>query len=165
MSTVCLCGIADPISRCIFKRGNTLQPLVLTAAPTGKTQQLHLMPHVIGHFFSPLSLMFSPDHRAHATDSDQRASSKPEWETRAKGAHSLILPLHCFLISRRFSSNGSDEPSAGRGAARLSLAIASSPLLFRSSHYPQLSAGARIPEKACPGGGLVRSGNTKQAGI
>lgn len=31
-------------------------------------------------------LFFSPDHTVHTTDSDQRAASKPEQETRAKGA-------------------------------------------------------------------------------
>lgn len=44
-------------------------------------------------FFLPFSLFFpSPDHTVHTTDSDQRAASKPEQETRAKGVLSLLLP-------------------------------------------------------------------------
>ena len=45
-------------------------------------------------FFFFFSFFFrSPDHTVHTTDSDQRAASKPEQETRAKGSLSLSLSL------------------------------------------------------------------------
>lgn len=89
-------------------------------------------PHLSLHFSVPLSWMFSPDHTRHTAASDQSRASKPELKEL-----SLMLPLHCFLISQHFSSNGSREQSA---APSLTFPLS-------SSRTPQLSARARCPRK------------------
>lgn len=71
---------------------------LLTSA--GRTQQQHINHQLILYFSLPVSLMYffpSPDHTEPTTNSDQRAASKPEQETGAKGVLSHFLPLSAVL--------------------------------------------------------------------
>lgn len=95
---LCFYGRSAPLCtlRCLTREvrrccSKMRKPPVLSSAPTGQMQYCLVNHHLIPHFSSPVSLMFFflfffPDHTVHTTDSDQRAASKPEQETRAKGA-------------------------------------------------------------------------------
>lgn len=121
-------------------------------------------------FFFP-----SPDHTVHTTDWDQRAASKPEQETRAKGVLSLSTSPS-LLISRHFSSNSSGEPSAEWGNVCLSQAVPSSPFLLLYlaktvlSRVPgpgitEKTIGLRSTERTVPESRTNKIRNTKQVGI
>lgn len=86
-----------------FRRGGNksrLSPLLPPLAGRGNSASIITSSYIFSlpvslmfFFFFPFSFFFpSPDHTVHTTDSDQRAASKPEQETRAKGVLSLLLP-------------------------------------------------------------------------
>lgn len=132
------------MTRCFFQtRGEqiTTFPLLPPLAGHGNSASIITSSYIFSlpvslmfFFFFPFSFFFpSPDHTVHTTDSDQRAASKPEQETRAKGVLSLLLPPPPppLLVSRHFSSNSSGRAEVlSEAMSCLSRAVASSPFLF-----------------------------------